>query len=207
MPLRRRLLLPALWTCLAGAAGLSAHAQDKEDEPELVENVEVEADSPVEDVAAFATTLTGEELTRRGADLADLLRRVPGARVRDFGGLGRFATVSFRASTAEQVTILVDGIPQNRALGGAVDLSFIPATQIERVTVYRGFGPASAGLGGMGGLVDIRTRAPGDEPSLQVDLLGGEMSTVPMPSTLSPERRVPRFSSKKHRCPTACPGV
>ncbi len=103
MPMRVFLLLPVVLVCLAGSALPGARAQDKDDDPELVESVEVEADSPVEDVAAFATTLSGDELTRRGAGLADLLRRVPGARVRDFGGLGRFATVSFRASTAEQV--------------------------------------------------------------------------------------------------------
>jgi iron complex outermembrane receptor protein len=161
-------IAPAIWSAEGGAA----------EEP-LVEKVEVRADAPdAEDVAAFATRLQGSDLTGRGADLGDLLRRVPGARVRSYGGLGRFATVSFRASTAEQVTVLLDGIPQNRALGGPVDLASIPATQIAEVTVFRGFGPASAGLGGMGGLVDIRTKAPDGEPEAKVDLLAGEMDSV-----------------------------
>ena len=113
-----------------------------------------------DDLSAFVTTLDVQALARRGRSLADALRRVPGARVRDYGGLGQYATVSLRASTAEQVTVLVDGVPQNRALGGPVDLSSISTGQLESVRVYRGFAPASAGLGGVGGLIDVRTRRP-----------------------------------------------
>jgi iron complex outermembrane receptor protein len=153
--------------------------REAEEVPAVEEKVEVRADRPAsEDVAAFATSLDTEEIASRGEDLADILARVPGARTREYGGLGQFSTLSLRASTAEQVTILVDGVPQNRALGGPVDLSYLPATQIEQVTVYRGFGPAVLGLGGIGGLVNIRTREPGSRPEGQVDLLGGELDTA-----------------------------
>jgi len=143
------------------------------------DRVEVRAALPQdEDVAAFATTLDAAEIAGRGEDLAAVLRRVPGARVSEYGGLGRYATVSLRASAAEQVTVLVDGIPQNRALGGPVDLSLVPATQIDRVTVFRGFAPASLGLGGLGGVVDVRTEAPGEEPEGHADVLAGELGTT-----------------------------
>jgi len=143
------------------------------------ERVEVQAAiSPSDDAAAFTTTIDGDEISRRGEDLGSVLRRVPGARVNDYGGLGRYSTVSLRSSTAEQVTVLVDGIPQNRALGGPVDLSFVPATQIAQVTVFRGFGSASLGLGGLGGVVDIRTRAPDGEPAGSVDVIAGDLDTT-----------------------------
>jgi len=175
---RTPLVVPAL--LLAGLA-LAATDDEGADEPRdsgVTERVEVQAALPNrEDLAAFATRLDADQVSRRGEDLADLLRRVPGARVRDYGGLGSYATLSLRASTAEQVTILVDGVPQNRALGGPVDLSSIPATQVESVTVFRGFAPASYGLGGIGGLVDVRTREPAEEPGAQVDLLVGGLDT------------------------------
>jgi outer membrane receptor protein involved in Fe transport len=146
--------------------------------PELEEQVRVVESRPAgEDPAAFSTRLDGEEITSRGQDLADVLRRVPGARVRDYGGLGGYATISLRASTAEQVTILVDGVPQNRALGGPVDLSSIAATQVDAITVFRGFGPASLGLGGVGGVVDIRTKPVAPTVGGQVDLLAGQLGT------------------------------
>ena len=153
----------------------------------LEEQVEVRAELPEEEeVAAFATTIETDRAAERAEDLADLLRRVPGARVRDSGGLGSYATVSLRASTAEQVTVLVDGVPQNRALGGPVDLSSIPASQIERIKVYRGFGPARFGLGGLGGVVDVRTRAAVPSTEASVDLLAGELETQRLAWSLSP---------------------
>ena len=158
-----------------------ADDEQSDDEPQpsgITERVEVHAALPdAEDVAAFATRLEMEEVSMRGEDLADVLSRVPGARVLDYGGLGSYATLSLRASSTDQVIIMVDGVPQNRALGGAVDLSSIPATQVESVTVYRGFAPASYGMGGIGGLVEVRTRAPTDDAGVQVDLLAGELET------------------------------
>jgi len=116
------------------AAGMPNLADDDTDAASDVasstveERVEVHGElARPEDIAAFATTIRGDQIDRRGQDLADILRRVPGARVRDYGGLGSYATMSLRASTSEQVTILVDGVRQNRALGGPVDLSSIPA--------------------------------------------------------------------------------
>ena len=145
----------------------------------LTEEVLVRARAPRPEDAAFATVVPADDLVRRGADLADLLRRIPGARVASYGGIGRFATVSLRGSTAEQVTLLVDGVPLNRALGGPVDLSSIPASQVAEVAVYRGFAPAALGLDGLGGAIDVRTRRPIDEASsAAVDLVAGSLATA-----------------------------
>ncbi len=142
-----------------------------------VETVEVRAAAPPEEQEeAFATRIEGDEARERAVDLGDLLRRVPGARVRTYGGPWQFATVSLRGSTGEQVTVLLDGIPQNRALGGPVDLSAIPATDVAEITVWRGFPPASAGLSGMGGLLDVRTRVP-DRPGGRADLVVGSLGS------------------------------
>ncbi len=144
----------------------------------LVEKVEVTATTPIiDDPTATVSVLEGEELQQRAFDLGDLLRRVPGARIRDYGGLGRYATISLRASTSEQVAVFVDGVPQNRALGGPVDLSSIAPGSVERIAVYRGGGPASLGLGAIGGVVDIRTRAVGGEPEYGVTGVVGELDT------------------------------
>lgn len=176
---RAWLIVLALATFPVAARADTPAADDDEGddrEPAIEERVTVKAGFGESDVAAFATTIDGEEITRRGEDLADVLRRVPGARVQDYGGIGSYATISLRASTSEQVTVLVDGVPQNRALGGPVDLSSIPATQLDRVTVYRGFAPASLGQSGLGGVVDIRTRSP-EEPGFDIAALAGGLGS------------------------------
>ncbi len=168
--------LPAGVLLLAGLAvpGLAGPGEEPSVSGGPVETVEVRAAAPPEEhEEAFATRVEADEARERAVDLGDLLRRVPGVRVRAYGGPWQFATVSFRGSTGEQVTVLLDGIPQNRALGGPVDLSAIPATDVAEITAWRGFPPASAGLAGMGGLVDVRTRAP-ERPGARADLvLGG----------------------------------
>jgi iron complex outermembrane receptor protein len=157
--------------------GVQEVQEESVEEPVLEEHVEVQTEAVADDVAAFATHLDTTEIASRGEDLAAVLRRVPSARVRQYGGLGQFATLSLRSSTAEQVAIHLDGIPQNRALGGAVDLSFLPATQLQSLSVYRGFAPAASGSAALGGLVDIRTRTPGEEPEGEVYVLGGELDS------------------------------
>jgi iron complex outermembrane receptor protein len=95
-------------------------------------------------------------------DLDEALRETAGVQVRSFGGLGQFATVSIRGSTAEQVEVYLDGVPLRPALGGGVNLADIPSFALERVEVYRGFTPAAYGSGSLAGAVSIRTREPGD---------------------------------------------
>ncbi len=167
------------WLLAALLAMATLVVPSDDENPRVEERVSVEGslDRP-QDIAAFATKVEIDGVDARGEDLPDLLRRVPGARVRDYGGLGAYATMSLRASTSEQVTVRVDGVVQNRALGGPVDLSSIPATQIEEVTVYRGFSPVGLGPGGIGGLVDVRTRAPAETTTGRLDLIGGELGTA-----------------------------
>jgi iron complex outermembrane receptor protein len=171
-------VLAACAVCVPQAVPADEPERDEPRRTHEEEPVEVRARAPwIEDLAAFASEVDAEEAARRGLDVRDLLPRVPSARVSSYGGVGQFASVSLRGSSADQVTVRVDGVPQNRALGGAVDLSTLPASQIETITVFRGFPPAAAGLSGLGGLVEIRTKRPREGQSGQVDVLAGSLGT------------------------------
>ncbi len=173
---RARLARLALVLALFAGPGVLA---DDEQAPQVEEQVTVRAAAPApEDTAAFATTVDAERLEAGTRDLADVLRAVPGARVRSYGGIGQYATISLRGSTAEQVAVLLDGVPLNRALGGPVDLSLLPVSQIDRVTVFRGFAPVASGVTTLGGLVDVRSRLPGNATDWSVDLSRGSLSTT-----------------------------
>jgi vitamin B12 transporter len=120
--------------------------------------------------SADATTITRAEITASGQqDIAPLLAQVPGVLITRQGGPGAPAFISIRGSNASEVLVLVDGQPINSALGGQADLSRIPVTDVEQITVVRGAASARYGPGALAGAVLIETRRPtGTELSASV---------------------------------------
>lgn len=71
-------------------------------------------------------------------DVGELLRTTPGVVITQAGGPGSETTVSIRGSSANEVLVLVDGVPVNSAITGEADLSRIPLESVERITVRAG---------------------------------------------------------------------
>jgi len=138
---------------------LAAPAAAAADRAETV-RVEGKAESAPSDQTVFSTTIRADDFAHRITSVAELLEEAAGVRVRSYGGLGAFSTVSIRGSTAEQVTVYVDGVPLNPALGGGVDLSDLQIGSIDAIDIYRGFTPAWLSSAGIGGAIDIRTKRP-----------------------------------------------
>ncbi len=67
--------------------------------------------------------------------------------------------VRIRGSDANQVLVLLDGIPLNDPMTGSVDLSQIPAGLVESVTIHTRGSSAEYGSGAFAGVVNIRTRS------------------------------------------------
>jgi outer membrane cobalamin receptor len=110
---------------------------------------------------AGATVLTHADIVASGRqDIADLLDRVPGVVVTRQGGPGGRATLSVRGSSASEVLVLVDGVPINSHLTGEADLSGIPVSSIERITVIPGAQSARYGSRALAGVVVVQTRQP-----------------------------------------------
>lgn len=131
--------------------------------PEMV-RVESDAAGPPSDASAFSTIINVREEAARGTTVPELLSRSVGVHVRALGGTGAYATASIRGSTAEQVNVYVDGVLMNHAAGGGIDLSSLPADQIESIEVYRGVTPAWLEGSAIGGAISIRTRAGTRDP-------------------------------------------
>jgi iron complex outermembrane receptor protein len=125
--------------------------------PETV-TVREPADRLRADPTAFGTVIEAAQWADRITTLPALLREAVGVQVKSIGDT--FSTVSIRGSTAEQVMVYLDGVPLNRAAGGAVNLADIPVAQVERIEVYRGMTPASLPEASIGGAILITTRAP-----------------------------------------------
>ena len=70
--------------------------------------------------------VTGEVLERPGAQLDDVLERVPGVQTRRRGGAADLASASVRGATSAQTPIYLGGVRLNDDLTGTVDLSTLP---------------------------------------------------------------------------------
>jgi len=92
--------------------------------------------------------------------LPEYLDMVPGLHVERRGGDGQYSTVTMRGSTSAQVTIYVDGVPQNLGVDGAIDLSLIPVSNVARIEIYRGYVPARFSGAPIGGVINIVTKKP-----------------------------------------------
>ena len=109
---------------------------------------------------AAVTVVDAARFAGEAKGAGELLATSPGVAVTDHGGVGRHASVSIRGASAEQVKILLDGVPLNPSAGGGVDLSSIPPQWISRVEVVRGTEGVHHGTGALGGVVNVVTAAP-----------------------------------------------
>ena len=179
----RPTLLRALLASLALVAAGRARADDAAPPagvapPPPVERIEVResADRAASDPAAFATVIRPEDFADRITSLPELLRDAVGVQVKSLGG--EFATVSIRGSSAEQVVVYLDGVPLNRALGGAVNLADLPLVQVDSIEIYRGFTPASLPSASIGGAILIHSKAAGRAPRGQAAVILGSFGTA-----------------------------
>lgn len=108
--------------------------------------------------APGAIAVSRDEIERSGAaTAADLLEGRAGLVVGRRGPSGQ-RTVSIRGSSTDEVLLLLDGAPLTDPLTGAADVSAIPASQIESITVLKGSQSARFGPGAEAGVVLIESR-------------------------------------------------
>ena len=111
--------------------------------------------------AGGVTSIDRAAIEQSGAsDLADILQQQGGVVVTRSGGPGSPATASIRGSSASQVLVLVDGVPQNQAVSGSADLSLVRLDNVERISVVRGAQSARYGQQALGGAIVVETRRP-----------------------------------------------
>jgi iron complex outermembrane receptor protein len=106
---------------------------------------------------AAVTSIPAEQYAGEAKSAAELLATAPGVAIAEHGGPGQLSQISIRGSSAEQVRILMDGLPLSTAAGGGVDLSTIPRQWISRLEVVRGTEGVHHGSGALGGVVNVIT--------------------------------------------------
>jgi outer membrane cobalamin receptor len=138
------------------------------------------------DPTAFGSVMEAPQWADRITTLPALLREAVGVQVKSIGD--SFSSVSIRGSTAEQVMVYLDGVPLNRAAGGAVNLADLPIAQVERIEVYRGMTPASLPEASIGGAIVITTRAPKGPASGDGWISGGSFGRAEFSTSYGAEK-------------------
>ena len=116
---------------------------------------------PIDGIAVLAEVAPGfafgrEEIARSGAQtLGELLRGVPGVLVRDAQGGG--SRVSIRGGSADQVLVLVDGVPVNDAVTGEADAAAVSLQDVRSVRVLAGAQSARFGARAAAGVIVVET--------------------------------------------------
>ncbi len=139
---------------LAGALALAPPARAEERYETVVHGRLVEELAPSGDAVGFGTRLR-LSTPSLAEDLARLLERAPGLRVREAGPGGR-QTLSLRGADSQQVAVYLDGIRLTPPAGGGVDLSLYDPSHLEEAEIRRG-GSARFGASAIGGAVLLRT--------------------------------------------------
>lgn len=136
------------------------------------------ADSPV----------TTELISRREieqaqvADLSTILVERLGIQLEGGHPIGE--GVMLQGLGSERVLILVDGQPMLGRLSGAIDISRLPTSIIERVEVLKGPQSSLYGSEAMGGVVNVITRRAAPERwSIGMDLTGGSQGRTDFASS------------------------
>jgi iron complex outermembrane receptor protein len=176
--MRTACLLAGLVVAFCLAAVLPVWAADEEGT--VLPDVTVSArglNESLTEPPVFVEVIEMDRFAGRLVSTEDVLRQAAGVSVRNFGGLGAYATVSIRGSSSDQVVVLVDGVRLNEATGGGVDLGSIPPEQIKRIEIIRGGDTAFFGEGAVGGVVNIVTRDGAGGRRTQVATAYGSFNT------------------------------
>lgn len=117
------------------------------------------------------SVVTRSDIERTHArTLKQALENVPGLQLREVHGKSGFE-LSLQGLSADQVLVLIDGLPISASTGSTVDLSQYLVGEVERVEVVKGASSAQYGSAAMGGVVNVITRRmqPGWDGTLEVD--------------------------------------
>jgi outer membrane receptor protein involved in Fe transport len=99
-----------------------------------------------------------EEWLGTNKSIADVIAEHTGIQTRKYGGMGSFQTVSIRGVKGSEILVLLDGVPLNSAMGGAVDLGTINPMHLQEIEVYKGVSSVIFGGNSLGGVINLKTK-------------------------------------------------
>lgn len=128
----------------------------------------------VKDVPIRTEVLTSQALKRKNAQsLYDALSGVPGIRVEQQCQFCNFSEVRMQGLGAEHTQVLIDGEPVYSGLAGVYGLQQMGTNDIDRLEIVKGAGSALYGSSAVAGAINIISKEPSFEPSVNGDVQFG----------------------------------
>lgn len=136
-------------------------AQSQQDSARMLNDVVIEQ-SRLGDYAVSRYTLRADSLIRSQASsgsLGDLFRKFGFGHVRSYGPGGAASFASFRGTGSSHTAVLWNGINLVSPLSGVSDLSLVPVTFIDDISVKTGGVASLFGNGSIGGTIRLNNKA------------------------------------------------
>jgi vitamin B12 transporter len=135
-------------------------------------------DIPLDQSPATVSVITSEDLEKKQIErVSDALREVPGLSVVQTGTAGQLTSVFMRGLPSEDMQVLLDGIPINQGLSGAMNFADLTTDDIDRIEVVRGPQSTIYGPRALAGVIQIFTKQGAGTPGVMFAAEGGSYDT------------------------------
>lgn len=151
---------------------------------EMLDEVVISAgkyEQKLSDVTVSLEVIKAHQLSNQNiVSLDQILERTSGFSILDGqpsirGGSG------FSYGAGSRVMMMVDDLPMISADAGDIKWSYLPVENVNQVEVIKGASSVLYGSSALNGVVNLRTRFPGSEPSTEITIHGG--------ATMNPARK------------------
>lgn len=150
-----------------------AHADEA---PDTIVVTAARAPRAIDETGVAITVIDEATITRRqSVAVVDLLRNVPGVTFTRNGGIGTVTPVYIRGAESDQTAALIDGVKLNdpSGTGGGFNFGDLLVGNISRIEVVRGSQSVLWGSQAIGGVVNLITRQPTEQLSVNARAEGG----------------------------------
>ncbi len=142
----------------------------------------------IKDTPVRTEVITSRRLKERGVlNLYEALEGMPGIRVEQQCSYCNFSVIRMQGLESGHCQILIDGQPTYSGLASVYGAHQVPAGNIDRIEIVKGAGSALYGSSAISGIINIVTKKPRAEPSINVSTSFGTANTNEY--TLSASRR------------------
>lgn len=149
---------------------------ETEGEPIVVSATRI--DIPLDQSPATISVIDAQDLEIKQIErVAEALREVPGLSVVETGAPGQLTSVFTRGLNSAHTQVLLDGIPINQGLSGAMNFADLTTDNIARIEIARGPQSTVYGPRALAGVIQIFTRRGETAPSGFVSAEGGSFET------------------------------